>query len=110
LLRGYPVSGEVCDIVGYGPVAMSALYDLIETQNPFLAAVVTKGEQVMGLAHLGRRANAKQQTALEWLFPECTVLGCSAQSRLQTDHRHDWADTHMTVLTGSTASVGITTC
>jgi hypothetical protein len=71
--------------------------DLIETGDPFLAAVVTKGEQVVGVAHLGRRASAGQQTALEWLFPTCAVLGCGATAFLENDHRVDWAASHRTV-------------
>lgn len=58
LLRGRPVEGEICELAGFGPVAVSAIRDLLDTGDPFLAAVVTKGEQVVGVAHLGRRANA----------------------------------------------------
>jgi len=29
---------------------------------------------------------------------QCSVLGCSASSHLETDHRADWARTHVTVL------------
>ena len=50
LLRGYPVGAETCELAGYGPVAVSALRDLIDTGDPFLAAVVTKGEEVDLLA------------------------------------------------------------
>ncbi|HEX3394493.1 MAG TPA: hypothetical protein VHS52_08180, partial [Acidimicrobiales bacterium] len=53
---------------------------------------------VVGVAHLGRRPTAHQQTALEWLYPTCAVEGCSAVARLEMDHRHDWATTHVTVL------------
>ncbi|HVF13852.1 MAG TPA: hypothetical protein VM942_04585, partial [Acidimicrobiales bacterium] len=67
LLRGWPIEGEVCEIAGFGPVAVSALRDMIDSDDPFLAAVVTKGEKVLGVAHLGRRPNASQQTALQWL-------------------------------------------
>ncbi len=98
LLRGRPVPGEVCELAGFGPVAASALRELIETGDPFLAAVVTKGEQVTGVAHLGRRATAAQQTALEWLYPTCAVEGCSASTWLENDHRVDWATSHLTVL------------
>jgi hypothetical protein len=70
LLRGYPVGDDVCELAGYGPVAVSAVRDLIATEDPFLAAVVTKGKNVVGVAHLGRRPNAHQQTALEWLYPD----------------------------------------
>ena len=52
LLRGYTLDGEVCEIAGYGPVAVSAVRDLLATGNAFLAAIVTKGEKVVGVAHL----------------------------------------------------------
>src|SRR5688572_11790433 len=69
--------GESCEVAGFGPIAASAVRDLIDTGDPFLAAVVTRGTQVVGVAHLGRRANATQQTALEWLYPTCAAEGCS---------------------------------
>ena len=97
LLRGRALDGEVCELAGFGPVAPSAIRDLMETGDPFLAAVVTKGEQVVGVAHLGRRASAGQQTALEWLFPTCAVLGCGATAFLENDHRVDWAASHRTI-------------
>lgn len=98
LLRGRAVDDEVCEVAGYGPVAVSAVRDLIDTEDPMLAAVVTRGRQVVGVAHLGRRPNAVQQTALEWLYPTCAVQGCSATTWLENDHRADWAKTHMTVI------------
>jgi hypothetical protein len=98
LLRGYPIEGETVELVGYGPVAVSAIRDLIDTGDPFLAAIATKGQAVVGVAHLGRRPTALQQTALEWLYPACAVEGCAAQAHLEIDHRVDWADTHFTLL------------
>jgi len=98
LLRGRAVDAEICEVAGFGPVAVSAIRDLIDTADPFLAAVVTKGEQVVGVAHLGRRPNATQQTALEWLYPTCAVEGCSATTWLENDHRVEWARSHVTVL------------
>ena len=98
LLRGHPVEGEVCEVAGLGPVAVSAVRDLLDSGDPFLAAVVTKGERVVGVAHLGWRPNARQQTALEWLSPGCTVKGCPSVALLETDHRLDWARSHLTVL------------
>jgi hypothetical protein len=97
LLRGYPVGDETCELAGHGPVAVSALRDLIDTGDPFLAAVVTEGEQVVGVAHLGRRPTARQCSALEWLYPTCAVEGCNALTFLEYDHRDDWATTHRTV-------------
>lgn len=97
LLRGYPDQGETCGIGGFGPVAVSAIRDLVDTGDPFLAAVVTAGEAVVGVAHAGRRPRAAQQTALEWLYPTCAAQGCPATARLETDHRIDWARSHLTV-------------
>jgi len=88
----------VCELAGFGPVAASAVRDLLDTADPFLAAVVTKGQAVVGVAHLGRRPTAHQQTALEWLYPTCAVEGCSATAWLENDHRLDWSRGHMTVL------------
>jgi hypothetical protein len=98
LLRGCPVEGEVCEISGFGPVAVSAVRDMIDTDDPFLTAVATRGQKLVGVAHLGRRPNASQQTALQWLYPSCANEACSAQARLDYDHRVDWANSHLTVL------------
>jgi len=97
LLSGAAVGEGVCEIAGYGPVAVSAVRDLIETGDPFLAAVVTKGKEVVGVAHLGRRPTAHQRSALEWLYPTCAAEGCNALTFLEFDHRDDWAKTHRTV-------------
>ena len=88
----------MCEIAGFGPVAVSAVRELIDTGDPFLAAVVADGDQVLGVAHLGRRPNAHQQTALEWLYPTCAAEGCSASTWLENDHRVDWAASKLTVL------------
>jgi hypothetical protein len=98
LLRGRATDGEVCELAGFGPVAVSAIRELIDTGDPFLAAVATRGEQVVGVAHLGRRANSFQQTALEWLYPTCAAEGCPNSTWLENDHRVDWSKTHLTVL------------
>jgi hypothetical protein len=97
-LRGVVREGETCELVGYGPVAVSAVRDLVDTGDPFVAAILTKGRELVGVAHLGRRPSAHQQSALEWLYPSCAVEDCSAQARLEADHRVDWARTHYTVL------------
>lgn len=76
----------------------SSLAELREECAPFLAAVVTKGEQVVGVAHLGRTPTATQQTALEWLYPTCVAEGCAAGTWLGNHHRVDWATSHLTVL------------
>ncbi len=58
---------------------------------------MTDGEAVVGVAHLGRRPRATQQTALEWLYPTCAAEGCRATAFLEVDHRVPWAKSHLTV-------------
>ena len=98
LVRGWPVDGEVCEINGLGPVAVSAVRGMIASGDAFLAAVVTKGVDVVNVAHLGRRASAFQRSGLEWLSPECVTLGCNAKAHLEIDHRVAWAESKITLL------------
>ena len=97
LMRGYPIQGERCEVIGVGPVAVSAVREM-SAAGGFLAAVVTKGEQVAGVAHLGRRPTAAQETALEWLYPRCANTDCHRARRLDKNHQHRWADTKITLL------------
>ena len=78
---------------------ISVIKDLYET-DPFVAAVLTDGEDVISVAHLGRSPRAHQLTALQWLQPECTREGCHCVARLENDHRNDWAETHQTLTDG----------
>jgi hypothetical protein len=96
-LRGAPATGETCELVGYGPISMSAVNDLLETGDPFVGAILTKAKALVGVAHLGRQPTAHQQSALEWLYPSCAAKGCHAQGHLERDHRVDWAKTHYTM-------------
>ena len=98
LVRGFPVSGELCEVSGIGPVPVSVVRAMIATGDPFVAGVVTKGVDVANVAHLGRRATAHQVTALEWRDPVCPVLGCNQMANLEIDHREDWAKTKVTLL------------
>ena len=97
-LAGAAREGETCELAGYGPVAMSTVHELLETANPFVAAILTKATEVVGVAHLGRRPNAHQRSALQWLYPTCAAAGCVEQMYLENDHRVDWAKTHFTAL------------
>jgi Domain of unknown function (DUF222) len=97
-LRGVAAPGETCELAGYGPIPMSVAQELIATGDPFVAAILTKGEQLVGVAHLGRKPTAHQESALEWLYPTCAARGCSDRGRLERDHEIDWSKTHFTML------------
>ena len=96
LLRGRPIEGEVCEIAGYGPVPVSVVEEILSRGDTFLAAVITKGKGICGVAHFGRHPTAFQRSALEWLYPTCAVEGCNAPVQ-EWDHRVDWSQSYITV-------------
>jgi len=99
MLRGYAIEGETCEVSGFGTVTPQVIYDIMDSGDPILKFIVTKGKDVSGVAHHGRRPNAYQRSALDWLFPACAAEGCGVRADfLQSDHRIDWAKTHITVL------------
>lgn len=98
LIRGFPIEDEVCEIAGLGPVSVSVVEAMMASGDCFLAAVVTKGVDVANVAHLGRRPNAFQRSALEWLNPVCTAEGCNTAVRLEIDHRREWSKMKVTLL------------
>jgi hypothetical protein len=98
LVRGHPIEGEVCEVAGIGPVPVSVVRAMIDSGDPFLAAVVTRGTDVVNVAHLGRNMSAAQRTAWEWTHPVCVVEGCNNAVRLEADHRVPWAEAKVTLL------------
>ena len=49
LLRGVPMEGELCEIDGYGSVAISVIEDLIAGGNTFLAAALVRNHKLTGV-------------------------------------------------------------
>jgi hypothetical protein len=94
--RGVPLDGELCEIVGYGPVPVSVVKALIETENPVLVGLATNARQLLGVWHQKRRPKAHERDALDFLHTTCAVEGCSARVGLQYDHRVDWSQTYIT--------------
>ncbi|MBA2496557.1 MAG: HNH endonuclease [Acidimicrobiia bacterium] len=96
LVRGTVAGDETCEIAGVGPVAVTAIRDLLGQAT--LHLVLTKGSAVANVTHLGRGPAAAQRIALLWQAPTCTRLGCPRRAHLQIDHRTPWADCHVTEL------------
>jgi hypothetical protein len=94
--RGHTVAGEVCEIDGLGPVSVEDLLQLLP--QAAIDLIVTDGVDVWNVTHLKRRANAWQQTVLDWFGGQCTRQGCGATRNLQVDHTIDWAKVHITQL------------
>ncbi len=94
LLRGRAVDGETCEIAGVGPVPVATVREWMD--DAFVAAVLTNGDDVQRVVHLGRRFTATQRTALQWQDPVCARNGCTNRLGLEYDHFDDWAHTHTT--------------
>lgn len=97
LLRGWPMDGELCEISGLGTVPVSVVEAMMATGHAFLTTVVTRGVDIIGVAHLGRKPTDHQVTAVQWKSPGCTALGCCHTRRIELDHRHDWSRTKVTL-------------
>jgi hypothetical protein len=63
-----------------------------------LKLVITRGDGVANVTHLGRGPNTAQKIALLWQQPECTRQGCGRRARLQHDHRDEWRNVRCTEL------------
>ena len=96
LVRGRCLQGDTCEIAGIGPVPVTTVREWMD--DAFIAAVLTKGEDVQRVVHLGRKFKATQRTALQWQDPICARKGCSNRLRLEYDHFEDWATTHTTTV------------
>jgi Domain of unknown function (DUF222) len=83
-VRGHIEPGEVCEIAGVGPIPVSAARRL--SNDAFLKALITDGEDVRAVSHLGRNIPARLRTAVEELYPECVIEGCHVNRHLQIDH------------------------
>ena len=84
LVRGHRVPGEICEVPGVGPIPVATTRALCS--DAILKAVITKGEDVKAVAHLGRTIPARLRTALEARDGECVVPGCHNRYRLEIDH------------------------
>ena len=94
LTRGHATEGETCEIAGIGPVPVATVREWMG--DAFVAAVLTKGEDVQRVVHLGRKFRSTQRTALQWQNPICARKGCPNRLGLEYDHFEDWATTHTT--------------
>jgi hypothetical protein len=56
------------------------------SNDAFLKALITDGEDVRAVSHLGRNIPARLRTAVEELYGECVVEGCHIKRHLQIDH------------------------
>ena len=96
LVRGIAEANEICEINGLGPIPVATARELLG--ESILKLVITKGEDVLHVTHLGRGPNAAQKVALLWQQPVCSREGCGRTGRLEADHRDDYARVRCTEL------------
>ncbi|MGZ6967987.1 MAG: hypothetical protein ACXVKN_09640 [Acidimicrobiia bacterium] len=84
LTRGTTQPGEICEIVGVGPVPVAIARKLMG--DSILKVLVHDATDVLAISHAGRTIPTRMRTALEELFPECCIEGCHVNRHLEIDH------------------------
>ncbi len=83
-VRGHTVPGEICEIVGIGPVPVAVVQRLAD--DAIFKALITDGTDIRSISHLGRTIPVRLRTGLEALQPECVIAGCHVSRHLEIDH------------------------
>jgi hypothetical protein len=88
--RGHTHDGEVCHVVGGGPVPVSAVREQLEA-DAFLKMVLHDGIFVRVVKHFGRHIKAEVRTALDLGPPpdfdgKRCGCGCGKRYKIQIDH------------------------
>ena len=96
LMRGHTVAGERCEIPGIGPIPVTLARQMSE--DCILKVLLTKGVDIIAVAHGGYTIPAHLRTALDVRDPKCIVPGCDGRRRLQKDHRNSFGRTQVTKL------------
>jgi hypothetical protein len=94
LMRGHTVTGEQCEIPGIGPIPVTLARQM--SADAFLKVLVTKGVDIVAVAHGGRTIPGHLRSALEIRDPTCIVPRCDIRRGLQIDHRDGYAHSHDT--------------
>ena len=88
--RGHAHEGEVCHIIGGGPIPVSVAREI--AKDAFLKVVLHDGVEIKQVAHLGRHRPAELETALGLGAPPdfagvtCCEPGCERRYGLEWDH------------------------
>jgi len=85
LVRGHAVGDELCEIPGIGPIPVSVARRMAD--DAYLKIILSKGVDIVAIAHAGRTIPAHLRSALEYRDPECIVPACHKRRRVQIDHR-----------------------
>jgi len=84
LRRGELQAGELCEIEGVGPVALSTVEYLFG--DAWAKLIIEKGVDIATVTHFGRCIPAHLETALSKRDRVCAVPGCGISYGLERDH------------------------
>jgi hypothetical protein len=84
LVRGATAPGELCEIVGGGPIPVSVARRMLD--DCFLKVLLIDGTDVRAVSHPGRTIPARLRSAVEERSLECDVEGCHVRRHLEIDH------------------------
>jgi hypothetical protein len=96
LMRGHTVTGERCEIPGFGPIPVTLARQMSE--DAILKVLLTRGVDVMAVAHGGYTIPAHLRSALEVRDQKCIVPRCNNRRDLQIDHRKGFGGARVTKL------------
>lgn len=86
LVRGHTDGEERSYIDGVGPVPVSTIRAMVESEDPFLAAVVEDATDIRAVCYPNRHVSRKQRLGLIVRDPCCSVPGCDVTHGLERDH------------------------
>ena len=84
LIRGHTVPGEVCEIVGAGPIPVALVSQLLD--DALVRTLLVDGTDVLAVSHPGRLIPARLRTAIVDAQPACAIEGCHQTRHLEIDH------------------------
>jgi len=79
-MRGHTVAGEKCEIPGFGPIPVTLARQLSE--DAILKVLLTKGVDVVAVAHGGHTIPAHLRSAFDVRDETCIVPGCDMRRNL----------------------------
>ena len=95
-LRNEVQPGELCEIVGLGPIDLATAKAMLG--DAIIDLAITDGIDVRTLVHGGRHPTLSQWLAIYARGPICSRTGCGRRDSLQADHSPEYERTkHTTV-------------
>ena len=96
-MRGHTVTGEQCEIPGIGPIPVTLARQLSE--DAILKVLLTKGVDVVAVAHGGYTIPAHLRTALDDPRPRsASSPAATSAGTSERDHRNTFGRTRVTKL------------